>query len=73
MADTSYLDWPFFDDQHRDLANELEQWCRDTLVPLVDAADVHADIDGSCRSIRELLGEAGYTRYAVPKKVGWHS
>lgn len=70
MADTSYLDWPFFDDQHRDLAIELEQWCRDTLVPLVDAADVHADIDGSCRSIRELLGEAGYTRYAVPKKWG---
>jgi len=70
MADTSFLDWPFFDDQHRDLAARLEQWCRDKLVPHIDGGDVHADIDGSCRSVRELLGEAGYTRYAVPKKWG---
>ena len=24
--DSSYLDWPFFDDAHRDFAHRLEAW-----------------------------------------------
>ena len=69
MADTSYLSWPFFEDQHRNLAAELDQWCRDVLVPVVDDAGFHDDVDASCRRILKLLGDAGFTHYAVPK--GW--
>ncbi len=26
MSDTRYLDWPFFDERHRDLARSLDAW-----------------------------------------------
>jgi len=70
MADTSYLSWPFFEDQHRKLAADLDQWCRDVLVPVVEAGDFHDDIDASCRNVLKLVGEAGYTKYAVPGEWG---
>ena len=70
MADTSYLSWPFFEDQHRSLAADLDQWCRDVLVPVIDAGDFHDDIDASCRNILKILGDAGYTKYAVPREWG---
>jgi len=70
MADTSYLSWPFFEDQHRKLAADLDQWCRDVLVPVIDAGNFHDDIDTSCRKILKLLGDAGYTKYAVPREWG---
>ena len=28
MADRSFLSWPLFEERHRELAGELEQWCR---------------------------------------------
>ena len=52
----------FFEEHHRELAARVDAWCRDTLAPLADAADFHTDIDGSCKTILRLLGEAGYTQ-----------
>ena len=47
MADRSYLDWPFFEDRHRKLAKELDDWCRQTKWPhhgdSVDAIDSPTD------------------------------
>ncbi|MBV7484371.1 acyl-CoA dehydrogenase family protein [Bordetella sp. BOR01] len=61
MADTTWLDWPFFDDRHRDLAGELEAWCVDGL------ADIdHRDTDAACRRLVASLGRAGWLRYCVP-------
>ena len=31
MADTTYLDWPFFEPRHRQLSADLHAWCRATL------------------------------------------
>jgi len=70
MADASYLGWPFFEDRHRHLVANLEQWCLDVLVPLVESADFHDDIDASCRKILTLLGDAGFTKFAVPEEWG---
>ena len=70
MADQTFLNWPFLGDEHRELARRLEQWCQDVLVPAIAGMDTHADVDGSCRKILVLLGEAGYTKYAVPKAWG---
>ncbi|MVW73392.1 MULTISPECIES: acyl-CoA dehydrogenase family protein [unclassified Bordetella] len=61
MADTSWLDWPFFDDRHREMAAELEAWCVDAL------ADIdHHDTDAACRHLVAALGKAGWLRYCVP-------
>jgi len=31
MADRSFLSWPFFESRHRELADNLRQWCADNL------------------------------------------
>jgi acyl-CoA dehydrogenase len=57
MPDYSYLDWPFFEDRHRDLASALEAWC-DTNLP-VD----HGDTDAACRKLVVQLAEGGWLRH----------
>ncbi|WP_459616832.1 acyl-CoA dehydrogenase family protein [Bordetella sp. 2513F-2] len=65
MRDASWLDWPFFDDAHRALARELDDWCGPALAH-VD----HHDADAACRQLVRALGEAGWLRYAVPAGPG---
>lgn len=60
MSDSHYLDWPFFDAAHRDLAQRASAW----------AADAHglendADLDGTCRRLVAELGKGGWLRYCV--------
>ncbi len=68
MADRSYLDWPFFEDRHRKLAQELDDWCRQTKWPhhgdSVDATDE------ACRQRVQLLAEGGWLRWCVPMEYG---
>ncbi len=60
MADTRFLDWPFFDDKHRALARELEAWSA------AHIAQVHtSDVDAECRALVSLLGAHGWLRHAV--------
>ena len=65
MADRSFLDWPFFDDGHRRLADDLEQWCA---AELGDSQS--EDLDAECRSLVAKLGEGGWLRYCVPSAYG---
>ena len=60
MADTAYLDWPFFEAHHRDLALALDAWAG-AHVPQEHGRDV----DEACRALVRLLGEAGWLRHAV--------
>jgi Acyl-CoA dehydrogenases len=68
MADRSYLDWPFFEERHRKLAKELNDWCRQTKWPhhgdSVDATDK------ACRQRVQLLAEGGWLRWCVPREYG---
>lgn len=65
MADRSFLDWPFLDDDHRKLAADLEHWCE------VYLTDEHSDdVDGDCRALVRALGDAGWLRYCVPAAYG---
>ena len=41
MSDTRYLDWPFFEERHRVLARQLEDWAA-VHVPHAHGADVDA-------------------------------
>lgn len=58
MADKSFLNWPFFEDHHRELAVSLEEWCVRNLP--VD----HSDIDAACKGLVAALGGAGFLRYS---------
>lgn len=64
MSDTTWHDWPFFDERHRALLRDLQHWC--------DALDVspggHAahDVDTECRRWVQRLGQSGWLRYCVP-------
>lgn len=68
MADQSYLNWPFLEDHHRQLAGALDQWCRDNLSSVID----HHQLDQTCRNIVAALGQAGWLKYSVPKAYGGH-
>ncbi len=62
---SDFLDWPFFDDSHRQLAAELEQWCVSEL-----GDDEVDDVDAECRRLVRALGDAGWLRYCVPAGYG---
>ncbi len=63
MADTSYLDWPFFEPRHRDLAKAVDEWAAANVPRYLS----HDDVDGSCRALVAALGEAGWLDHAVPR------
>jgi acyl-CoA dehydrogenase len=65
MADRSFLDWPFFDRSHRDLAEDLEAWCEAEL----EAAHGE-DVDAECRALVAKLGAGGWLRHCVPAAYG---
>ena len=54
MSDKSFLDWPFFEQRHRDLADALNAWCIDNLP--VD----HSDVDQACRDLVTRLGQGSW-------------
>lgn len=64
-VDQTYLEWPFFEDHHRDLAADLEIWCQGNL------SDIdHSDVDAACKVILKKLADGGWLKYAVPKAFG---
>ncbi|SNS41515.1 acyl-CoA dehydrogenase [Sphingomonas laterariae] len=67
MADTSFLDWPFLDQHHRDLHARLSTWC------VAHDGQLHhetGDVEADCRALVKLLGKAGWLRLAVPAAHG---
>ncbi|WP_341234659.1 acyl-CoA dehydrogenase family protein [uncultured Sulfitobacter sp.] len=59
MSDRSFLDWPFFEDRHRALADDLDAWAAGAL----DGLD-HSDTDATCRSLVAMLGAGGWLQYS---------
>ena len=55
MADRTFLQWPFFDDEHRAYYERFDAWVADHLCDID-----HGDVDTSCRMIATRLGEAGW-------------
>ncbi len=68
MSDTTFLQWPFFTDAHRQLAADLRAWSAKEIAAEPD--HVPADVDAACRKLAKHLGDAGWLRYAVPKAFG---
>jgi acyl-CoA dehydrogenase len=65
MADGSFLEWPFFDDSHREFARRLEAWCSSEIGLEVHP---HHDVDAECRALARKLGEGGWLAHAVPER-----
>ena len=60
---TDWLDWPFFGESHRKLADELEQWCIENL------DEPGGDVDDYCRSLVRKLGDAGFLQLCIDGDV----
>lgn len=58
MSDQSFLDWPFFEPRHRELAAALEAWSAANL-PVS-----HDDVDAACRGLVAFLGAGGWLRHS---------
>jgi len=56
MPDRTFLSWPFFEDRHRHLAENLDAWCATNLP--VD----HHDVDAACRALVAMLGRDGWLK-----------
>jgi acyl-CoA dehydrogenase len=61
-----HLEWPFFDQRHRDLAASLDQFIRNDGLGDVD----HHNADSACRRLVQVMGEAGIFRHCVPAAYG---
>ncbi|MEQ5778174.1 acyl-CoA dehydrogenase family protein [Thalassospira sp. NFXS8] len=60
MGDTSWRDWPFFNDTHRELAERLDVWAIENL----QAVD-HGNVDDSCRALVAKLARGGWLTNAT--------
>jgi acyl-CoA dehydrogenase len=65
MSDATFLAWPFFDDEHRELASALDAWAAEHV-----ADEEYADVGAGCRGLVAKLGRGGWLRYAVPARFG---
>jgi acyl-CoA dehydrogenase len=65
----SFLDWPFFDETHRELASRLSEWAASRLAGTVIPED-RESVDNACRQLVRDLGRAGWTRYCAPRSAG---
>jgi acyl-CoA dehydrogenase len=60
MSDCSFLQWPFFDEVHRDLADRVDAWARKEL------ADIdHSNVDETCKALVQALGDAGWLKLSA--------
>lgn len=60
MSDQTYLNWPFFEHQHRQLQAALDTWAKQHI------PENHSkDVDQDCRDLVKLLGDAGWLQHAI--------
>jgi acyl-CoA dehydrogenase len=64
-VNSATLEWPFFDDAHRDFAAKLGAWADSDL-----EINSGQDVDNECRSLVRQLGESGWLRYGIPAAYG---
>ena len=60
MSDLSYMQWPFFDQKHRDLQARLDAWAVENI-----SQNHNHDVDQECKNLVRQLGEAGWLTHAI--------
>ena len=69
MLHDDRLQWPFFDESHRQLAQEAEQWVAANLADGRHPAD-RAAVDVRCRELVAALGKAGLLKHCLRAQDG---
>lgn len=54
--------WPFFEEQHRHLRAELQNW---SLKNLATVSHEASEVDLTCRALVQALGQGGWLRHAI--------
>ena len=57
MADQTFLNWPFFEEAHRQHAADMDAWANAELHSVN-----HSEVDATCRNLVARLGAAGFLR-----------
>jgi acyl-CoA dehydrogenase len=65
-----HLDWPFFDDRHRELAASLAVWLAAQQPIALQASSDATAADAATRKWVRQLGDGGWLRYCVPAAWG---
>ncbi|HEX2167511.1 MAG TPA: acyl-CoA dehydrogenase family protein [Longimicrobiales bacterium] len=65
MPDSTFLDWPFFDDAHRALAHDIRE-----AAPGIAQAAADTQVDVATRTAVRTLGAGGWLRHVVPAQHG---
>ncbi|NIZ59769.1 acyl-CoA dehydrogenase [Sedimentitalea sp. CY04] len=60
MADKTFLDWPFFENHHRALAQSLDAWAAEAV-----AGVDHSDTDAACRALVKALGQDDWLQHTA--------
>ncbi len=63
MADRQYLDWPFLEPHHKELALSLDAWAHENIDDT--APERGQATDDACCALVQKLGAANWIRYAV--------
>ncbi len=66
LAGRDHLLWPFFDEEHRAFAAQVDAFTQSDAIDAID----HGDVDASCRRLVVALGESGLLRACVPAPYG---
>ena len=71
MSDLTYMEWPFFDDSHREFAENFRDWANREIQPLENKEpNGNEELDHLCREFVEKLGSGGWLQYCVPSSHG---
>lgn len=69
MPDRSFLAWPFFEEEHRKLARELQSWEKPNALVLEQPPG--EGLDEHCRTLVRSFGNR-FLKYTVPYPFGGH-
>ena len=65
------MEWPFFDDSHREFAEKLRDWAIKEIQPLENTEpNGNEELDHLCRGFVKKLGIGGWLQYCVPSSHG---
>ena len=69
MSDTTYLDWPFFDESHRTFARDLAL-AASREVTAWEHLIAHETVDVASATLARRFGQAGWLQHVVPAPFG---
>ena len=69
--DTSHLDWPFLNDEHRALAVRIRDWAETEIAPTADDdPEEGEELDNACRALVCKFAADGWLGYCVTAPHG---